>query len=123
MSVMPTDLCSEPLFDAEQIKLLREAMGPEDLREMFAELPQHAGQAQDAIGAALAVDDLDQARRAAHVLKGFAGSLGAGRLAAIARMIELDAPSLIAARQYLPALAAAIEATTVRLGEFKTDAV
>ena len=118
---MSLDPNSEPLLDTEQIELLREAMGHDELREMFAELPVHARQSQDAIAAALAADDLDDARRAAHVLKGFASSFGAARLAAIGRLIELDTPSVVAVRQYMPALAEAIEATSMMLGRLISD--
>jgi len=118
---MSHDPSSEPLLDAEQIELLREAMGPDELREMFAELPLHARQSQDAIEAALAAHDMDEARRAAHVLKGFASSFGAARLAAIGRLIELDTPSVIAMRQYMPALAETIEATSMRLVQLASE--
>ena len=32
----------EPLFDESQIDLLRDALGEDELREMFADLPQSA---------------------------------------------------------------------------------
>lgn len=114
---MPSDFSDEPLFDLEQMGLLREAMGPEDLGPMLAELPQHALQSLDAIQAALTADDLDQTRRAAHVLKGCASSFGAARLAAIARAIELECPSVAVLRQCMPALVEAIEATAAAIGE------
>jgi HPt (histidine-containing phosphotransfer) domain-containing protein len=114
---MLPDLTGEPLFDPDQIELLRDAMGPEDLTGMLSELPQHALQSKTAIEAALAANDLDQARRAAHVLKGFASSFGAARLAAVARDMELEIPSVTELRQCMPTLVGIIEATTAGLDE------
>jgi HPt (histidine-containing phosphotransfer) domain-containing protein len=122
MNVMPTDFSNVPLFDREQIELLREAMGPEDLGPMLAELPRHAVQSLDAIQAALTADDLDQTRRAAHVLRGFASSFGAARLAAIARAIELECPSVAVLRQCMPALVETIEATAAAIDELAATA-
>lgn len=119
---MPSDFASEPLFDPEQIELLREAVGPEDLGPMLAELPQHALQSLDAIRGALAANDLDQTRRAAHVLKGFASSFGAARLAAIAHDMELECSSVPELRQRVPALIEAIEATSAAIGELTATA-
>jgi HPt (histidine-containing phosphotransfer) domain-containing protein len=119
---MPSDFASEPLFDREQIALLREALGPEDLGPMLAELPPQALLSLETIEAALAADDLDQSRRAAHVLKGFASSFGAARLAAIARDIELVCPSVTGMRQCMPELVATIEATAAAIGELAATA-
>jgi HPt (histidine-containing phosphotransfer) domain-containing protein len=116
------EFTNAPLLDPEQIELLRQAMGPEDLGAMLAELPQHALQSLDAIKAALAADDRDQTRRAAHVLKGFAGSFGAARLAAVARDMELECPSVKALRQCMPALVETIEATAAAIDELTSVA-
>jgi HPt (histidine-containing phosphotransfer) domain-containing protein len=123
MNIMRPDLANEPLLDPVQIEMLREAMGPEDLGSMLAELPLHALQTRGAIEAALASEDLDQARREAHVLKGFASSFGAARLAAIAREMELDSPSITALRQCMPALIDIIEKTTAALAELTMTVV
>jgi len=113
---MPLDPSKEPLFDDAQIEILRDAVGPEDLGDMLAELPRHAVRSLDAIEAALAADDFDQACHAAHVLKGVAGSFGAARLAAVAREMELESSSVTALRQLVPALADTIELTSAALG-------
>ena len=80
----------QPLLDQDQLDLLRAALDPGALRAMLAQLPAAAADALAAITAALAAGDLDGARKAAHVLKGSCSSLGAARLAEIARDTELD---------------------------------
>ena len=89
---------------------------------MLAELSPQALLSLETIETALAADDLDQSRRAAHVLKGFASSFGAARLAAIARDIELVCPSVTAIRRCMPALVATIEATAAAIGELAATA-
>ena len=86
---------TEPLLDDVQLSDLRDALGDEDLQAMLSELPDAAREAIDRIRSAVEAGDADDARRAAHVLKGVASSFGAGRLAALA--CELEHPtSLIA---------------------------
>jgi len=114
---MPLDVASEPLFDDFQIEMLRDAVGPDDLGAMLAELPRHALRSFEAIKAALASDDFEQACRAAHVIKGVASSFGAARLAAIAREMELESSSLAALRGHMPTLAETIQSTAAALGE------
>jgi histidine phosphotransfer protein HptB len=105
----------EPLFDESQIDLLRDALGTDELREMFADLPQSAQRSLEAIQAAVEASDLDEARRAAHVLKGVASSFGAARLSLIACAIELELPSVTAIAQSIPMLIAAVEDTGAAL--------
>ena len=61
--------------------------------------------------ALLAKSPLDGARKAAHVLKGSCSSLGAARLAEIARDIELDRATTAEMAACLPLLSETIEAT------------
>lgn len=114
---MPLEVASEPLFDGLQIEMLCDAVGPDDLGAMLAELPRHAARSCEAIEAALASDDFEQACRAAHVLKGVASSFGAARLAAIARQMELESPSVAALRRHMPVLAEITRSTAAALGE------
>lgn len=102
---------AEPLFENDQLDLLRDALGEEELSTMLLQLPEAAAQSLDAIRAALAAGDLEETRKAAHMLKGFASSLGAARLSSIAREIELDHDSLAPIAVRMPFLAATIEAT------------
>jgi histidine phosphotransfer protein HptB len=106
---------AEPLFENGQLDLLRDALGGDELSAMLLQLPEAAAQSLDAIGAALASGDIEATRKAAHVLKGFASSLGAARLASVAREIELDHDSLSSVAECLPSLAATIEATVAEL--------
>jgi len=105
----------EPLFDESQIELLRDALGEDELGEMFADLPEAAQRSLAAIEVAVEANDLEQAKRAAHVLKGVAGSFGAARLALIAREIELELPSVASIAQTIPVLMAALNDTAASL--------
>jgi HPt (histidine-containing phosphotransfer) domain-containing protein len=82
---------SEPLLDKDQLAVLRDALGDEDLQAMLSELPDAAREAIDRIRNAVASGDAGEARRAAHVLKGVATSFGAARLGALA--CELEHPT------------------------------
>lgn len=118
---MRPSLIEQPLFDVAQIALLRDALGQEELRAMLSELPDAAGQASHSIRTAIASNDLQEARRLAHALKGVAGSFGAARLAAMAREFELEATSIASLEQRMPALARAIEETLTVLPEVAGD--
>jgi HPt (histidine-containing phosphotransfer) domain-containing protein len=103
------------LLDEDQIGLLREALEPDELAAMLSELPLAAQQALEAIKAAVESAELDEARRAAHVLKGAASSFGAARLAEVARTIELDHPSIADVDRIMPLLVEIIAQTTAAL--------
>jgi histidine phosphotransfer protein HptB len=109
---------TEPLFESDQLDLLRAALGQEDLSTMLLQLPQAAMDSLGAIQAALEAGDLDEARKAAHVLKGFSGSLGAARLSSVAREIELDLGTIAAVANRMPLLSATIQATISGLSRY-----
>jgi histidine phosphotransfer protein HptB len=113
--VMLVGLGQIALLDDAQIELLREALDEEELSAMFADLPAAARQSLRAIEAALEQDDLDQVRRAAHVLKGVASSFGAARLSSIARAIELELPSIDSVTKCVPLLIETVERTSAAL--------
>jgi HPt (histidine-containing phosphotransfer) domain-containing protein len=102
-----------PLLDDGQLELLREALDEEELRALLSELPQAAMQAIDSIAVAVQSNDIDEARRSAHVLKGVASSFGAARLAAMAREVELEMLSIDCVAKCLPDLIEAVERTAV----------
>jgi HPt (histidine-containing phosphotransfer) domain-containing protein len=104
-----------PLLDEAHIAMLREAVGDEDLRAMFAELPDATRQALDAVRAAVASDDAAGARHAAHTLKGVASSFGAARLAALACELEHPTSSITAISQGIAVLDDLIEETSAAL--------
>jgi histidine phosphotransfer protein HptB len=110
-----------PVLDEAHIAMLREAVGDEDLRAMFAELPDAARQALDAIRAAVASDGLEAARHAAHTLKGVAGSFGAARLAAVACELEDPSSSIASISQGIPVLDDLIVQTSAALALVATS--
>ncbi|MGY3454444.1 Hpt domain-containing protein [Bradyrhizobium sp. USDA 4353] len=107
-----TVVANVPLIDQDQLELLQAALDPAELRAMLAALPAAADEGLAAIEAALAARDLPDVRKAAHVLKGSSSSLGAARLAELARMIELDLATAEEIAAYLPLLGETIGATT-----------
>lgn len=112
---MPDHLESISVLDDDQIGLLREALEPEDLAAMLSEFPLTARRALEAIEAAVGSEELAEARRAAHVLKGAASSFGAARLAEIARRIELELSSIEDVDGIMPSLVETIAKTTAAL--------
>ncbi|MBR0993085.1 Hpt domain-containing protein [Bradyrhizobium japonicum] len=112
---MSAQLADVPLFDDLQIALLREALDEDDLAALLAELPQATGAAIEAIKAAASSADLAEVQRAAHVLKGSAGSFGAARLASLAREIELELRGMDEVTESLARLAAVAEQTWAHL--------
>jgi HPt (histidine-containing phosphotransfer) domain-containing protein len=112
---MLKDFDGEPLFDEDQIALLREAIGPEDLLSMLSELSPAAAKSCNAIAEALMADDIDQARKAAHILKGCVSTFGAWRLAMIAAEIELELTTIDAMRDYMPILIETLNQTEAAL--------
>jgi HPt (histidine-containing phosphotransfer) domain-containing protein len=111
---MPTAL-TEPLLDEAQLAILRDALGDEDLHAMLAELPGAAGDAIDRIRAAALSGDIQEARRAAHVLKGVASSFGAARLAAVASELEHPTSSIGSISQAIAVLDNLIVETSAAL--------
>ncbi|MGJ5203252.1 Hpt domain-containing protein [Bradyrhizobium sp. HKCCYLR20261] len=101
-----------PLIDQDQLDLLQAALDPDELRAMLSQLPVVAAETFAGIRTALAKGDLDQVRKAAHVLKGSSSSLGAARLAEIARVIELDLATAEEIAAQLPLMSDTIGATT-----------
>lgn len=112
---MHADVDLEPLFDPEQLDLLRDALGTEELASMLAQLPESAAESLGVIRSAVAAGDIDGARKAAHVLKGFSSSFGAARLSSVAREIELEMATISAVAECLPVLIRTIDATVAAI--------
>lgn len=100
-----------PLLDEAQIEALRDALGADELRGMYGDLPASARASRDQIEKAVCEQDMDAARKAAHVLKGVASSFGAMRLAEVARVIELDLPTPTDAGSFLGVLTGTVDDT------------
>lgn len=95
---MWTVLDQSPQLDAEaQLPLIDDCvmqdwcadLDPADVRDLLARVPGEGHKCLAGIKEAVGSGDLAAARRAAHRLKGMASNLGAARLAAIARSVEL----------------------------------
>lgn len=112
---MHADVDLEPVFDSEQLDLLRDALGPDELAAMLAALPESAAESLGVIQSAVAAEDLDGARKAAHVLKGFSSSFGAARLSSVAREIELEMATISAVAECIPDLIKTIDATVAAI--------
>lgn len=108
-------LVQEPLIDHDQIDLLREALGEDELRALYSDFASSAAGSLEAITRALELGELADVRKAAHLLKGLSGGFGAARVAALARHIELVADSLETIKQHLPCLVETIEQTNSTL--------
>lgn len=112
---MSGEVANLPLLDEVQIEALREALGADELRGMYGDLPASARASRDLIERAVRDQDMDAARKAAHVLKGVASSFGAMRLAEVARVIELDLPTAAAAGPFLGVLTGTVDDTVSAL--------
>jgi HPt (histidine-containing phosphotransfer) domain-containing protein len=110
-----SDALTEPLLDDAQLAVLRDALGDEDLHAMLWELPGAASEAIDRIRAAVEAGDDQEARRAAHVLKGVASSFGAARLAAVACELEHPTSSIASISQGVQVLDDLIVETSAAL--------
>lgn len=108
------------LFDHEQIDMLREALGSEELSEMYLKLPMSIDKAQDTIDAAIANEDLQAIKRAGHALKGVAGSFAAVKLQDVARRFELDVKSVEEARECRALLQSVARSTVAALPTIAT---
>ena len=98
-----------PLFDERGLGALRAAIGEEKLQNFMADLSSESNKLLREIQDALAGGDLDTARKAAHELKGMAGSCCAARVAAIANEIETRVPTIEVAERESENLKRAIE--------------
>lgn len=87
------DCANLAVLDTEAVRALCEDLDQETWRSVLAKVPEEGGEYINAIKTAIGAGDLTAARRAAHKLKGMAGTLGARRLAALARRVELQALS------------------------------
>jgi HPt (histidine-containing phosphotransfer) domain-containing protein len=119
--MMPQNLI-EPLLDNGHVSMLREAVGDEDLCAMMADLAASARDTLRTINDALSAEDIGQARRGAHVLKGLASCFGAARLAVIAREFEDETSSITSISQGIPGLERTIEATSAAVVDMIRDA-
>jgi two-component system sensor histidine kinase/response regulator len=76
------------VLDEEHLRLLVESLGPEKVKELVTELPEHMRPQRERLVEAQAVGDLGGVRAAAHVLTGMAASLGLTALSELTGAIE-----------------------------------
>jgi signal transduction histidine kinase/DNA-binding NarL/FixJ family response regulator len=104
-----------PVFDTSVIAAWSSGMNPTDVSATLQCVPGESIKSLNEIKAAIVAGDLQEAQRVAHRMKGMASNLGATRLAAVARSIEIDAPSIEAASDRLKLLTATTDETLVQL--------
>lgn len=111
-SLSPVDAFADtPLLDQGMLDQLHDCLDPEDLTDMFGLFPKQARLQADEIDAAIASADPVAVKRAAHGMKGANANLGAQRIAAIAREIELNAADFEQAAHLVTLARAQIEPT------------
>jgi len=108
-------LAATPLLDQSMMDQLHDCLDPEDLTDMFGLFPGQARLQADEIDAAIASGDPVAVKRAAHGMKGANANLGAQRIAAIAREIELNAANFEQAAHLVTLVRAQIEPTSQAL--------
>jgi signal transduction histidine kinase/DNA-binding NarL/FixJ family response regulator len=104
-----------PVFDTSVIAAWSSGMNPADVSATLECVPGESVKSLNEIKSAIGAGDLAEARRIAHRMKGMASNLGASRLAAVARSIEIDAPSIEAAAGRLHLLQVTTDETLVQL--------
>ena len=100
-----------PLFDEEALDQLRGAIGDDVFHQMLKLVPGESARLLSDIQWALGKGDLSTAQQHAHSLRGMASNYAAARIAALAREIQDETPTLEAARDKIRNLERAIEET------------
>jgi CheY-like chemotaxis protein/HPt (histidine-containing phosphotransfer) domain-containing protein len=112
----PADpFAATPLLDQGMLDQLHDCLDAEDLMDMFGLFPGQARLQADEIDAAIASADPVAIKRAAHGMKGANANLGAQRIAAIAREIELNAANFELAARLVTLVRAQIDPTSEAL--------
>jgi signal transduction histidine kinase/DNA-binding NarL/FixJ family response regulator len=106
---------SLPVFDRSVIAAWSAGMDKADVGATLECVPDESVRSLNEIKAAIGAGDLKEAKRIAHRMKGMASNLGASRLAAVARSIEIDAASIETASARLNLLAVTTDATLLEL--------
>jgi signal transduction histidine kinase/CheY-like chemotaxis protein len=103
------------VFNPATLAELRKGFDERELCAILAKIPGEGAKCLNQIKAAVAAGDLDAARRAAHRLQGMASTLGAARLAGIARRIELEAPAIEIVSNHVRPLEIALNETQAKI--------
>jgi HPt (histidine-containing phosphotransfer) domain-containing protein len=98
---------------------LADALGEDVLAPMLETFRNNMSKYRDDLGTHAAADDLKQAKRTGHALKGLCAQFGAMQVSAFGKFIEVDAAQIDDVRALLPALAETITATEAALAARK----
>jgi TMAO reductase system sensor TorS len=114
-------VATEPTIDESYLRELAHSIGSVKVRQLIADLPEHARAQRERLRTACAGRDLPAIRAAAHALGGIAANLGLAALADLAGSIEqaclegrIDETPPLCDR-----LTACLDASLVRLGELR----
>jgi HPt (histidine-containing phosphotransfer) domain-containing protein len=105
-----------PLLDNTIVNQLHEFLDPEDVAQTLGLFPEQARIQADEIAAAIASGDAAAIKRAAHTMKGANANIGAQRIAAIAKAIEVCSADPAEAAMLLELVRREIEPTREALG-------
>jgi PAS domain S-box-containing protein len=87
----PASAADTPIVDAAVLDDLRQHLAPAQIDELLGKLDEDLRSAAERTHAAVTAGDAEDVARAAHAIKGLAGSLGAYPLAASAKLLERHA--------------------------------
>jgi hypothetical protein len=104
-----------PVLDKSVLAAWSDGMDKADIDATLECVPDESIRSLNEIKVAIGLGDLKEAKRVAHRMKGMASNLGATRLAAVARSIEIEAASIEMASGHLAMLSATTDATLVEL--------
>jgi PAS domain S-box-containing protein len=99
------------VLDEASLSILADALGETVLAPMLETFRANMLKYRGDLDAAVAGDDLKQAKRTAHALKGLCAQFGALRASAYAKFIEVDSSAVADVREVLPALSETLTAT------------
>lgn len=100
-----------PVFDRARVRAAVGGLPPARAVEMIALVPQEAVRQLGLVENALESGDLDATKLIAHTIKGLAANFGAARLERAAQRLQTQSGDADRARDCLPDLRAAVEAT------------
>ncbi len=111
------DIGCLPLIDQDALDAWQDGFDAEEVHAALSIVPHEGGKCINQIRTALQGGDMASARRGAHCLKGMAGNLGAPRLMAAARELELGEFDADGAIRQATGLEEIFEETLVALQE------
>jgi signal transduction histidine kinase/CheY-like chemotaxis protein len=104
-----------PVLDKSVMAAWSDGMDKADIDATLECVPDESIRSLNEIKVAIGLGDLKEAKRVAHRMKGMASNLGATRLAAVARSIEIEAASIEVAADHLEMLSATTDETLIEL--------